>query len=437
MTLGGIARKLVILLPFVFGLALVVVNLASVRPPVSYHRDVASDYLAERALLDGANPYQTIADLTRRYFSAENEAAPYPDPHPPPLLVVFAPLALLDFATFFFVWQVVELTCLVVAIWLLLPRAGLSRSPLGMIVVFDVIMLWYPVIEEVGNGQLMLPLLLCLVLAWRDGMTGRPGWAGFWLGLSILVKPILWPLVLLFVLRRQLRPAFSSAAVVVTGYAVALVVLGYNVMTDYFFRVLPVVSSGFRLLSRNLSFWTVGWRVFHGTDPSVFGIVADNAIGAPPLIHAEWLAPVGSIVLPVLTVGLASLWSRRRPLDAAFGMMTCVSIVVSPTAWNQYLVLLLAPAAIVVAGLRSRGLPLRTTIAVVALFLPTAVPFQVLADMCRGLISGVERSGGPEIIAALLGMLTLLPDVTVVGLGILAAYWANDRRTEAPCASST
>jgi len=93
----------------------------------------------------------------------------------------------------------------------------------------------------------------------------------------------------------------------------------------------------------NFSAWSIGWRLFEGYGSSIPGSgVTPAVITAPALArHLFYGLPV-----TLLTAGLL-LSTRARSFDASFGILVCVSILISPVAWSFYLLLALIPITIV------------------------------------------------------------------------------------------
>jgi hypothetical protein len=117
--------------------------------------------------------------------------------------------------------------------------------------------------------------------------------------------------------------------------------------------------------------------------------LTDHIVGAPPLFHSEGLELAGSIALPLCTLVLALLAARRQSWEVAVGITAACCILISPTTWNFYLVLLAVPVALVYRWLRSRRFPIRQTAGVVALLAPTLFPYEFLGDLSNGLMGGL------------------------------------------------
>jgi len=293
--------------------------------------DFGQEYLLARAILDGVDPYQPVQVLGTRYVGSTGYFdKPYPTPHPPTVGLLALPLGWLSYPSAVRVWFGVELVSLLIAVGLLVRGAGLPIRLRNAPLMALALVAWPPVTLELGLGQLMLPLLLGLAGAQLALLGGRAALGGALWGLTLLVKPIAWPWLIVLAWRRDWRSLAAAALVVLTGGVLSLLAIGVGPTTTYLTRVLPVMAGAFFTEPTNISLWTV----------------------APRLGNATL-----SAVLPAAIVLVALVWARRRaPLGASLAMMTIVSLLVSPIVWHFYLVLALLPLAQIVAELWRHGL---------------------------------------------------------------------------------
>jgi len=293
--------------------------------------DFGQEYLLARAILDGVDPYQPVQVLGTRYVGSTGYFdKPYPTPHPPTVGLLALPLGWLSYPSAVRVWFGVELVSLLIAVGLLVRGAGLPIRLRNAPLMALALVAWPPVTLELGLGQLMLPLLLGLAGAQLALLGGRAALGGALWGLTLLVKPIAWPWLIVLAWRRDWRSLAAAALVVLTGGVLSLLAIGVGPTTTYLTRVLPVMAGAFFTEPTNISLWTV----------------------APRLGNATL-----SAVLPAAIVLVALVWARRRAsLGASLAMMTIVSLLVSPIVWHFYLVLALLPLAQIVAELWRRGL---------------------------------------------------------------------------------
>lgn len=396
-SIGALCRTAGISLAIGIGVALIIMALPSLRSEAAAGKDLVQEYDLARALLDGTDPY----------------SAGYLTAHPPTAGLLFLPFALLNYPTAAAIWFGLEVGFLALSVYLLTRAAGARLSPLTILAIWGALMAWHPVVSDLTWGQLSLAQLPLLAGSWWALRNHRQGPAGALLGVSLLIKPFLWPLALLFLLYRDWRLLRATAVTLALGYGITLWRIGLEAHVTYVTQTLPVVDRMYRAHFSNISLWSLGWRVFDGTgfDPLVHPT-------APPLVPSPQAAQIVSALLPLLTLLAGCLAIRRlESREWAFGLMICVSLLVSPIAWTHYLVLVLIPATQLLLWLRNRRFPRRESalslLAVGLLLLPQAVTAQVVGDLF-----GVVPVPGATQVAFPMSMAQMEPS-----LGLLALAW--------------
>jgi hypothetical protein len=423
--------------------------LTTLVPPGVYRKDFVQEYVLARAVAERQNPYAPVDELVVRYFGAPlpGWSFEHPTPHPPPVALLFLPMSFLDYVSAVRVWLVLQLACVAVSVWLLARIAGKKLSPRAVCAATLVLVAWYPLQAELRLGQLTVLLLVGLATARLLLLMGRPYLGGAILGLTLLVKPVLWPVLLLLMLRRIWGAVAAAVLIVLVGYALSTWVIGIDRVYAYFTQVLPIENALYRNSGRNLSLWTVGWRLFGGTN---------DGVEIVPVVPSTLAAVIVSVAFPMAVLFIVTIWaSRRRDLDSALCLMVCVSLLVSPILWTQYLILQLIPAAYVVRRLLVRNLPLRETAAGLAVGALLLIPFtwwSALADFLSGkplsaaslVLSvvpasigigfGQSPSAGSSVLAFLPSWLTLGPSFGVALLGGLVSVGSDvDTPGEVAC----
>jgi Glycosyltransferase family 87 len=353
-------------------------------------KDFGQEYLLARAILDRVDPYQPIRDLGARYVGVTGYFdKPYPTPHPPTVGLLALPYGLLSYASAVRAWFGFELLCLVAAVVLLIRGAGLPILRRYAPLLAVALVAWPPVYLELGLGQLMLPLLLGLAGANVALLGGRSRLGGGLLGLTLLIKPIAWPWLIVLVWRRNSRAMVAALIVVVAGGVLSVVAIGVEAAANYLTHVLPTMSSAFLNEPTNMSLWTVA--------PRLGSISLSGLVPAAALVATAW-------------------WScQRRPLGVSLAMMTIASLLVSPITWDFYYLLALLPVTQVMSAIWRRGLRRAETAAALSVF---------------GLMI-VSQDGLIRLADAGLGAGVLLePAAAVVLLGILLAWLTSARRLE-------
>lgn len=338
--------------------------------PGSKGGDFMQDYLSARALVDGVNPYIPIDRLALRYLPGSERlgvTASYPTPHPPPVILLFLPFAFLDHPTALAVWFVTALVCLA-ATTHLLGQIIIKQLPIiGSLAITAAVLCWYPARQELSLGQVMILTLLLIVAARWALLSDRPILGGILLGFAVMIKFITWPLLLLFVLRRDWRVLLPALSTIFVVYLVASYAIGFSTMVTYFTEVLPADDALFHSEVHNLSVSGLAWRIFEGTGP---GIIT-GGITAPPLIQSPVSAVIVTYFGSLLLLITAGTWIyRQRNLDLSIGVMICISLLISPVCWDSYLVLLAIPAVQLLNSLKFRGFPAKETRLIILLAAP-------------------------------------------------------------------
>jgi hypothetical protein len=290
----------------------------SLSPSQVHWKDFGQEYLLARAIRDGADPYVPVSTLAERYAAPIGFMdKPHPTPHPPTVGIILLPVAWLSYPVAATTWFVVELACLMAAVQLL---AVANQVPLrARMVPLVALMLaaWPAIVLELGLGQLTIPILALLAGAQLALERSRPKLAGALIGMSLLLKPLAWPVVIVLALYRDWRAALAAAATTFAGYLVAGAVIGFDRLVRYMTVVLPEVSASMLFEPTNTSLWAVA--------PRVVGSTSSLGAGLLPLLAA--LTLFGWILV------------RRPRRSVAVGAATAASAVLSPIAWQFYVVL--------------------------------------------------------------------------------------------------
>lgn len=155
------------------------------------------------------------------------------------------------------------------------------------------ILVWPPITSELVIGQLTALLLVLLVGAWQALRTGKDIQGGILLGSAIAVKFVPWPIIIFLMLRRNWRAASASVTMVAIANITVIILIGFDRTAQYYLKTGLSVSQIYRASVGNFSLWTIGWRMFDGTNLQDWG-----GATAPPLFNAPAIAPFISIVIP-------------------------------------------------------------------------------------------------------------------------------------------
>jgi hypothetical protein len=155
------------------------------------------------------------------------------------------------------VWLGIQLACLVLSVWLLARSNRLPARLPGLLITSLCLVGWPPVALDLGMGQLTLPLLSLLAGAQLALGAGRPHLGGLLLGLSLLLKPLAWPWLLVLGRRRQWSAIIATLATVALGlvlllpYAVAWLPPGGVPFGVYLLALLPALGVLWLSLARS------------------------------------------------------------------------------------------------------------------------------------------------------------------------------------------
>lgn len=190
---------------------------------------------------------------------------------------------------------------------------------------YPVALLYPPTLENVEYGAIGPVLALLVALAWRyrDDVAGVAGAVG----LAIVLKVFLWPLVVWLAVTRRRRAAFAAVGVAVALAFLSWAAIGFAGLADY-----PA-------LLRQLSDLEA--------ENSYSALALLTALGAPSLV-ASGLVVVAAAALLVLA------WRSAREDSAgreerdrrSLILVLAAGLVLTPILWLHYLVLLVVPVAL-------------------------------------------------------------------------------------------
>jgi hypothetical protein len=400
-----------------FGLFALIISFS---PDYIYKKDFAQEYLMAKAILNGVNPYLPVQELAQTWLSGTDyKAISHPSLHPPLVGLLCLPLGLLSYWEAALVWLVFQLVCLWAAFLLICRWSGRQIKPVTLLMPLVAVLVCGPFVDELWFGQLNACMLLLLVGSWLTLRTGKEALGGALLGGVIALKWMAWPLVIFLLLRRKWKSAIMSAAVVSAANLLAMSVLGFEIMKDYYFKIVPSASY-IRTFEFNISASALGLHLF--TELGWHNKLL-------PLWNSPMLASISGllITLTVLLIGLRMALKASK-FDTAFGLLVGISILVSPVAWSHYLILATIPFAILVNRLRPLGF--RHTLSIRTFYL--SIPLMFTAGTYGVLVKSLasqETPDGLPIVPFLPGLVLMLPTVSLIG--ILWLVWQFDK-TEWP-----
>ncbi len=374
--------------------------------PLVYKKDFINIYLLGKAFAASGDPYSPMNALAARFIGSTRGVRifAHPTPHPPTMGLIAMPLGALRYELAAALWFCLSLAALLASLHLLQKLTGF-RPWKGILALLPFVALSYPPVgQDLSLGQPTMFLLLLLTGALVSLRSGHQGRAGLLVGISLLIKQLAWPLVLLFLMRRQWRAFWASSATMAVGYALAVLRTGPSGLWRYVTRVLPEVGAIYRSSTFNTSPFAIPYvRVLARNIGSV------TFPSGPPTPQQT---AIGSGLCLALLLGSVLAIRKRPDTEAAYCVMIVVSTVINPVSWQFYQVLILIPAFYIFGWLRDRGYPWRESVAAVLVGLALYQPYNQWEKFAFWAAGRVPPSDGGKNLASL----DYLPGLITFGL---------------------
>jgi len=202
-----------------------------------------------RSITDDFSPVYRAAVNFRHGWDIYNEHFDYVDPHylyPPGGTLLMAPFGHLEFTTSRNVFIFINVVAILIAWYLLLRMFNYTLSsvaaPVLLFAMFCTETVTSTLVYTNINGCILLLEMLFLRWLLADIRTNRVGyqwWAGCAIGLTLVLKPVLAPLLLLPLLSRQWRTLVPAIGVPLVINLAALPLVSHPM--DFFTRTLPYI----------------------------------------------------------------------------------------------------------------------------------------------------------------------------------------------------
>ncbi|BBX66484.1 membrane protein [Mycobacterium saskatchewanense] len=188
--------------------------------------------------------YRAVLNF-RRGWDIYNEHFDYVDPHylyPPGGTLLMAPFGYLSFTPSRYLFVLINTVAILVAWYLLLRMFKFTLSsvaaPALLLAMFCTESVTSTLVFTNINGCVLLAEML--FLRWLlDGRVSRQWWAGVAIGLTLTLKPLLGPLLLLPLLNRQWRALVPAVAVPVVINVAAWPLVSHPM--DFFTKTVPYI----------------------------------------------------------------------------------------------------------------------------------------------------------------------------------------------------
>jgi Glycosyltransferase family 87 len=349
--------------------------------------DFFQDWASARNVLEGLPVYSNHRVTIPRYLGKtdlnESDLFVEINAHPPTSILLVLPLGALPYRVALMTWNYLSLgmfAASLILVWRGLRIPFSSRSALPAI---TLLLTCFPLTSHIHFGQLTMVIVLLLTGAWACDRADREILAGVLLGAAVTIKVFPAVVFLYFVVRGRWKTVAAGLISIALITLLTGLAIGFPCFSYYVNEVLPGVAK-YRGLWFNLSlpgYWT---KLFD--PPSEYHYIE-------PLAHNPLLARAATFLscVPVLAV-LAWVARRARTRDEsdlAFGLTLTATLLVSPIAWDHYLLVMLLPLATIWLHLpRSPG-PRILFVGIVMAF--WSLPYAVYDLTIPGGITGIAK----------------------------------------------
>jgi hypothetical protein len=388
--------------------------------------DFSSYYASAWTLRTGGNPYiQDLDPAANRlglHLGLLNRAA-----YTPTFILSFEPLTLLRPQAAYWTWQSLNAIALCAAMLLLLDGTpGIGRSE--ALVLAPLMLIYPPLGDHFAYGQCQFMLLLMLVLMLRSMERGWDAGAGLFLALAGLLKA--FPLFIggYLLLRCRWTACLWLAIGLAAGAMLTFAIVGPRCLDfqsgmefarGYEFLALPVNVSVAAMASR--LFWYA------------FGPLLSPTLETARAV----LAVTADLLVVAITLQATFAMSGRRDRDwRLFSLWIAAAILLSPTAWLHYMVLLFVPFASLAAAASRAALSPRavmTTVASYVLSLLSCVGMSCLAVLGSPAMQSLGRGPAWRVLDFHGWLILAKEECSSVALllAYMAIYWlVVDSRNE-------
>ncbi|MFH2060970.1 MAG: glycosyltransferase family 87 protein [Pseudomonadota bacterium] len=343
--------------------------------------DLPSFYSASIQVFEhGESPYD------REVLQLVMEKGVYVHPYlyPPPSLLFFYPLSLIDYATarhlVLFGNHLIIIALLFVIPLFLLRASSKTHFPLIFVLTFVYSLTFTPTVVTLNHGQTNLLLLAFILCFWLLARKKHAVTASLFLALAVFLKT--YPLIILpmLLVTGHRRECAYTAVWLGLGTIIALLILPSVIWNDWFLNVLPA-GEYTRIPPGLFSPASVFNQSLNGFFARAF---TENPWSPPRIVDASLARTLtyASAGLIAAISGMAALRAYKihsTSLDRTMIVILPAMYLVAPFSWEHHLVYLL-PSILMLLTARSR-LPIAATL----LFYSASMGAAMLIGLNRGL----------------------------------------------------
>jgi hypothetical protein len=409
----------------ILGILRLRLNLLLLGVPDTYLvRDSLTYFLMAKAIIAGESPYLPLNDLASKFIGSP-QFYQHPGLTPPFGSLIILPLGLFSAEKAYIAWFCFELICLaLVAILLTVLWKG-HVAWVWAILLFDLLLAWFPVMVDLMYGQLSILLTLLVLAAFLALRKGQNILSGVLIGLTVAIKFFTWPILIYFGLKKNWRAFFAGCITIIVSNLLGLIVIGKDSFITYYLHVIFQDSRSYYATMNNFSLWSVGYRLFTGSPASA------GYLNAPPLVNLPWLAPIVSAGCALAFFIIGMYWViKSNDQNKSFAILICILVAISPISMIHYHIMLIFSLFILWGYLARNSFPKwQTFFSVVFTF------FLLLANEQVGSIiryinlpyNNIAEAGGQ--ISFLSSLLIWIPMISVVILATLLWYSGSSQNT--------
>ena len=314
--------------------------LSGLQLPDTKLNDFCQDWISARYCMEGVPVYSDQKAALGRHLGRTMDAESKGlfltyNAHPPASILFVLPLASFPYETASRIWSLFWLATFPISIFLV-ARALDLRLPWWSVFPIGTLLLWCnPLGEEFAYGQFNLMLLLLIVSGWALERAALPWLGGALLGIAAAIKLFPAFLFLPFLVRRDWKTIAGGMIGAAAITLASLCVLGIEAHIDYVQRVIPHVGT-FRSSWMNLSLPGFFARLFHPARRTTQPIIESRLL---------YLLLTGIAAVLVFAACVAAAWRSRsvKARDQSFALVICGMLLLSPTTWAHYCLLLTLP----------------------------------------------------------------------------------------------
>lgn len=310
--------------------------------------DFSHYYVAAFAMRTGLNPYAVDLRPLGRHLGLDGIARATDTPF---FLLCFEPLTWLRPGAAYWTWFAINAAALIFAMALIL-RAAPRLNRAQLISLSAIILLYPPLSNHIFFSQTQIVILMLVVVTMRSLESGRDRTAGFALAAAGLLK--VFPLVIAgyFLMRRRWRALGWTAIGLIAGTAATVIAFGLERNVSFVAGTYLTRSAGFLARPANVALGSFISRMFW---------YAAGEVTMSPWL--DWTRAITVLAGEVLLVGLTIFATLPRTGKTCgdsiticghesreFALWVTAAIMLSPTAWIHYLVLLILPFMLIAAA---------------------------------------------------------------------------------------